>query len=117
MQLRQAEVGQLRVAAPRDQDVLGLDVAMQDAGLVRRGQTIGDADQQLDDLAPAALAPAIQSLSVPPSTNSVTRYCRPSNSPASCTVRMCGWLSDEAVCASRWKRRRAVGSASRPEET
>ena len=51
-QLRQAEVRQLRVAALRDQDVLGLDVTMQNAGVVRRGQTIGDADDQLDDVLP-----------------------------------------------------------------
>ena len=54
VKLRQAEVGQLGVAALRDQDVLGLDVTVQDAGLVRRGEAIGDAGQQLDGLAPAA---------------------------------------------------------------
>ena len=56
VQLRQAEVGQLRVAALRDQNVLGLDVAMQNAGLVRRGEAVGDAGQQLDRLAPAVCA-------------------------------------------------------------
>src|SRR6266705_359072 len=45
---------------------------------------------------------------VPPSTNSVTRYWRSSNSPASCTVTICGWFSEEAVWASCWKRRRAA---------
>ena len=55
MKFRQPEVGQLGVAALRDQDVLGLDVAVQDAGVVRRGEPIGDTGQQLDGLAPAAL--------------------------------------------------------------
>ena len=54
VQFRQAEIGQLGVAALRDQNVLGLDVAVQNAGLVRRGESVGDAGQQLDDLAPAA---------------------------------------------------------------
>ena len=51
-ELRQAEVRQLRVAGLRDQDVLGLDVTMQDAGLVRRGKTICEADDELDDVLP-----------------------------------------------------------------
>ena len=51
-QLRQAEVRQLRVAGLRDQDVLGLDVTMQNAGLVRRGKTICEADDELDDVLP-----------------------------------------------------------------
>ena len=45
MKFRQAEVGQFGVPALRDQDVLGLDVAVQDARLVRRGETIGHAGQ------------------------------------------------------------------------
>ena len=43
MKFRQPEIGQLGVAALRDQNVLGLDVAVQNAGLVRRGESIGDA--------------------------------------------------------------------------
>jgi hypothetical protein len=39
VELRQPEVGQFRVAGLRDQDVLGLDVTMQDTGLVRGGKT------------------------------------------------------------------------------
>jgi hypothetical protein len=52
LKLGQPEVGQLRVAALRDQNVLGLDVAVQNSGLVRHGEPIGDAGQQLDRLAP-----------------------------------------------------------------
>jgi hypothetical protein len=40
---------------PGDQDVGRLDIAVQDLGLMRGGQSIGDAYQQLDDLAPGAL--------------------------------------------------------------
>jgi hypothetical protein len=40
VELRQPEVGQFRVAGLGDQDVLGLDVTMQDTGLVRGGKTI-----------------------------------------------------------------------------
>ena len=54
MKFRQPEVGQLRVAALGNQDVLGLDVAVQNAGVVRRGEAVGDAGQQLDGLAPPA---------------------------------------------------------------
>ena len=55
LELRQPEVGQLRVAALRDQDVLWLDVAVQNARLMGRGQRVGDIYQQLDGLAPLAL--------------------------------------------------------------
>ena len=54
-QLGQAEVGELGVAVLRDEDVVGLDVAVQDAGGVRGRQAVGDADEQVDDLAPRAL--------------------------------------------------------------
>ncbi len=53
-QLREAEVGELRVAVLREQDVLGLDVAVQDPGLVCYGDPIGHADQELHDLLPPA---------------------------------------------------------------
>ena len=52
-QLRETEVRQLRVAALREQDVLGLDVAVQDARLVRGRDRVRDAGQQLDDRPPA----------------------------------------------------------------
>ena len=106
------EVGQLRIAVLGNQDVGGLDVAVQNPGSVRRGETVRHAGQQVDDLPPGrASRPWPSRCSVPPSTNSVTRYCRPSSSPASWTVRMCGWLSADAIWASRWKRRRADSSA------
>ena len=54
-QLREAEVCQLGIAARGDQDVVGLDVAMQDPGCMRRGEPVGDAREQLDHLPPGAL--------------------------------------------------------------
>ena len=56
VQLRQSKVGQLRVATLRDQNVLGLDIAMQNAGLMRCGEAVRDAGQQVDRLAPAMCA-------------------------------------------------------------
>src|SRR5207247_1180801 len=45
VEFRQAEVRQLGVAALRDQNVRRLDVTVQDAGIVRSGEPVGDADQ------------------------------------------------------------------------
>ena len=55
-EFRQTEISQLGVAAPRDKDVLRLDVAVEDARLVRERQPVADAGQQLDDLPPRACA-------------------------------------------------------------
>ena len=55
MEFRQSKVGQLRVAAFGNQNVLGLDVAVENAGLMGGREPIGDAGQQLDRLAPVAL--------------------------------------------------------------
>ena len=49
---RQPEIGKLRVAAPRDENVLRFDVAMKDAGLVRGRKAVGHACQQIRDLPP-----------------------------------------------------------------
>jgi Major Facilitator Superfamily len=53
-ELRQAEVGELRVAASGDQNVVGLDVSVQDAGLMGRGECISYSEEQFRDLAPCA---------------------------------------------------------------
>ena len=69
----QAEIRETqRGGSFRNQDVLGLDVPMDDAGGVRGGQAVGHTGQQLDDLPPRAfrLGPVP---GVPPSANSVTR--------------------------------------------
>ena len=50
--LGQTKVRQLGIAVPRNQNVLRLDVAMQDAGVVRRRERVRHASQQFDDLAP-----------------------------------------------------------------
>ncbi len=47
-----------------------------------------------------------------PSMSSMTRNGRPSSSPSSWIVQMCGWFSAEAARASRWKRSSASGSSA-----
>src|SRR5581483_3589365 len=88
-------------------------------GLVRNAQGIGYTDQQLHNLPPGkrgfalrCFGPVLQRAGI-----NVFRYqyCRTSISPASWTVTMCGWFSDEAICASRWKRRRSATSANSSE--
>ncbi len=51
LQLCQAEVENLHPAVPRDKEVLGLQVPVDDAFLVRRGQTVRDLDRIVDRLA------------------------------------------------------------------
>ena len=47
-QLGQAEVEELGVAVPGDHDVVGLDVAVEDARVVGLGQALGDLEGDLD---------------------------------------------------------------------
>ena len=47
-QFGQAEVEEFGVAVPRDHDVVGLDVAVEDARVVGLGQTLGDLEGDLD---------------------------------------------------------------------
>ncbi len=66
-ELREPEVGELGVAVPGHQDVGGLDVAVQNPRSVRRGQRVGHAGEQFDDLVPGALlcpSPVAQGASV-----------------------------------------------------
>ena len=55
-QLGEPEVGELRASVVRDEDVLGLDVAVQNAGAVRRRERVGDPNQQIHDFLNAATA-------------------------------------------------------------
>ena len=48
------EIGELRVTVLGDEDVLRLDVAVEDAGLMRRRERVSDADQHIDHLTPGA---------------------------------------------------------------
>ena len=89
-QLRETEVCELGIAACGQQDVVGLDVAVQDPDRMRRGEPVGNAGQEFDHLPPGTLLAPAHSFSVPPSMNSVIKYCRPSCSPTSYTVTMCG---------------------------
>ena len=74
VQARQAQVAELGRAALVNQDIVGLDVAVQDAVRVgvRQGQRHGLAD--LQHLRFAALAPApMSSLALEPSTYSMAK--------------------------------------------
>ena len=50
-ELRQPEICELGIAVFRDQDVLWLDVAMQNARVVSRHERVGDAGEQFHDVA------------------------------------------------------------------
>jgi hypothetical protein len=86
----ETEVAELRVAVPGNEDVVWLDVAVQDPGVMGSRERIGDADEQLDHLSPAAFLDARPRAERAAVYVFVTRKSRPSNEPASCTVMMCG---------------------------
>ena len=71
---REAEIEHLRVALRRDDDVVGLDVAMHDARGVRVGERVGDLDRRRS-IARRGFSgrPAMTFFSVSPGTNSNTR--------------------------------------------
>jgi len=56
-EFRQPEIGQLGIAAGCNQDVIGLDIAVQDTGLMGGCQAIGDTGQQLGHVLPTARLP------------------------------------------------------------
>ena len=112
LHLGQAEVEHLRLLALGDEDVRGLDVAVDDAALVRGVERVGDLDrrveQTLERQRPAADAvlqrlPARNSMAMN-GWPSVGRRCR-----RWCRCR--GGSSAEAALASRWKRSSACGSS------
>jgi hypothetical protein len=51
-ELGQAEVEDLEAPVPGDEEVFGLEVAVDDAFLVGRGQAVGRLDRELQRLAP-----------------------------------------------------------------
>ena len=67
--LGQAEVEDLQHAVRRDHQVLGLQVAVDDAGAVRLGQAVGELRAEVEQLASWAAGPArSRRRSVSPST-------------------------------------------------
>ena len=112
LDLREAEVHELRVAVLAQHDVLGLHVAVHDARRVRGRQRAGHLAGDLDRVAQrqarglvAAAGARSRSRSVWPSMNSVTRNGCPSTSSTSWMVRIDGWFSADAAFASCVKRR------------
>jgi len=79
----QAEIADLGLAVGRHEDVRGLHVAVDDSGLVRRGDAARRLLEELQQGAQLRAAPPRTSLSGRPFTSSIARYIRPSSSPAS----------------------------------
>ena len=92
--------------ASREEHVLRLDVAVDDAVRVREGERSGDVDRRgrARGAAAAARSRATSCFRSSPSTCSKTMYWLPSASPRSMTVTMFGWLSRATARASRRKR-------------
>ena len=64
---REAEIEDLQPPVAGEEEVLGLEVAVHDAPLVRRGEAARDVDAEVDDLAhrqPAATQPLAQRLAL-----------------------------------------------------
>src|SRR6185295_11095244 len=56
LELGQSEVRELGISVLRDENVLRLDVAVEDACSMGGGQSVGNPDEQLEDLPPVSLA-------------------------------------------------------------
>ena len=71
------------MSARRDEDVPRLDVAMHDAGAVRRIERVGDLDAQLEQLVERQTAVGQRVLQRRPSSRSIAMNGWPSCSPIS----------------------------------
>ena len=82
--LRQSEVENLGVPAPRDENVRRLDVAMNNALAVRGIQRVGNFDGRDRAAISSPIGrPAMRCFRVTPSRNSIEMKARPSSSPMS----------------------------------
>ena len=102
--LGQAEVEQLHRAVRPQLDVGGLEIAMDDALLVRRFEAAAIC-RAIGTASSSGIGPAqMRSASVGPSTSSRTSARTPSASSTPWMAAMFGWLRAARTCASRWKR-------------
>jgi hypothetical protein len=101
------------VPARCEKDVLGLDVSMDEAFVVRRRKTEGDVARDGDRLLERQRTLTERSRRVSPSSSSVTTYATAPSTPKSWIARMLGCDSAATAFASRSNRTRASGSAAR----
>ena len=106
----QTEVENLGVAAVGDENVGGLDVAVDDSLAVRGFEGVGNFDGQGEQAIEFHRPALIRCFRVSPLRHSITMKRWPSCWPISWMVQMLGWFRDEAARASRRKRSRAWGS-------
>ena len=110
-QLREPEVEDLGEPVAGHHDVLGLEIAVDDARAMGLGEALGDLRGQVDRPASARSGRGrSSSCRVRPSTNSITMYGWPNAWPISWMVTMLGWFNADAARAS-WANR-ASRSAS-----
>jgi hypothetical protein len=75
--LRQAKIENLRVPSLGEEDIGGLDVAMNNALGVRCVESIGDFDRQISNWSVSSGRPAMRCFSVSPSRNSMAMNAGP----------------------------------------
>ena len=116
---RQPEVEDLEAPVAGDEQVLGLEVAVDDALVVRRREArSGLAPRTQPPFAAAAARRAARRAGSAPSSSSITAYAIVPAWPRSWIARMFGWESAATMRASRSKRARASWfSASRSGST
>ena len=94
------------------------DVAVDQAAAVDRGERVGELRRRCRAAGRRSAACRRSARrAARPSSSSQTRKAWPFSSPESCTAQMCGWLTSEAMWASRRKRSRAwPGQLLRPQQ-
>ena len=104
------ELQQLHVAVVGDEDVRRFQVRVDEAAAVSGGQRVGELEADVDQPVRGERAVlAIASSSARPSSSSQTRNGCPFSSPESWTAQMCGWVTSDAIRASRRNRSSALG--------
>ena len=99
-ELRDAEIQDLRGARPGEEDVFGLEIAMDQPRACAATRPLARADAMRRVSAWETGPLPIGTRRVSPSSSSETRYGRPFAIPTSNTLTMLGWSSDAVILAS-----------------